>query len=108
MINFTSFAYQQCLSIGINKRFMSVAPLNSKSTGHEVSGENSKTSSHLHKARNLKKGNSKILNALIKYGYLNFEFKILETIEFLDFQTKSERRILLSSGQKGNNIIWIN
>ena len=46
-------------------------------------------------ARNLKKGNSKILNALIKYGYLNFEFKILETIEFLDFQTKSERRILL-------------
>ncbi|BDI12850.1 hypothetical protein (mitochondrion) [Phanerochaete sordida] len=34
-------------------------------------------------ARNLKKGNSQILNALIKYGYLNFEFKILETIEFL-------------------------
>ena len=46
-------------------------------------------------ARNLKKGNSKILNALIKYGYLNFEFKILETIEFLKTQTKSERRTLL-------------
>ena len=46
-------------------------------------------------ARNLKKGKSKILNALIKYGYLNFEFKILENIEFLDSQTKSERRKLL-------------
>jgi group I intron endonuclease len=46
-------------------------------------------------ARNLKKGNSKILNALIKYGYLNFEFKILETIDFNDSQTKSERRELL-------------
>ena len=46
-------------------------------------------------ARNLKKGNSKILNALIKYGYLNFEFKILEIIEFSDSKTKSERRTLL-------------
>ena len=46
-------------------------------------------------ARNLKKGNSKILNSLIKYGYLNFEFKILEIIEFLDSQTKSDRRKLL-------------
>lgn len=65
-------------------------------------------------ARNLKKGNSKILNALIKYGYLNFEFKILETIKFssrassigegakatavgplADSKTKSERRTLL-------------
>ena len=46
-------------------------------------------------ARNLKKGNSQILNALIKYGYLNFEFKILETVEFSDSQTKSERRKLL-------------
>ena len=46
-------------------------------------------------ARNLKKGKSKILKALIKYGYLNFEFKLLETIEFSDSQPKSERRRLL-------------
>ena len=52
-------------------------------------------SNPLYITRNLKKGNSKILNALIKYGYLNFEFKILETIEFLKTQTKSERRTLL-------------
>ena len=45
--------------------------------------------------RNLKKGNSKLLNAFLKYGYPNFEFKILETIEFEPSQSKSERRKLL-------------
>lgn len=52
-------------------------------------------SNPLYITRNLKKGNSKLLNALLKYGYLNFEFKILETIEFLPSNTKSERRTLL-------------
>lgn len=33
-------------------------------------------------ARNLKKGNSSIMNALLKYGYINFGVKILEIIEF--------------------------
>ena len=52
-------------------------------------------SNPLYITRNLKRGNSKLLNALLKYGYLNFEFKILETIEFLPSKTKSERRTLL-------------
>ena len=52
-------------------------------------------SNPLYLTRNLKRGNSKLLNALLKYGYLNFEFKILETIEFLPSKTKSERRTLL-------------
>jgi hypothetical protein len=46
-------------------------------------------------ARNLQKGNSKLLNAFLKYGYLNFEFKILEIIDFNSSQSKSERRNLL-------------
>lgn len=45
--------------------------------------------------RNLKKGNSYIFNAILKYGYLNFEFKVLETIAFNPFQPKSERRLML-------------
>ena len=49
----------------------------------------------LYISRNLKKGNSKILKALLKYGYINFEFKILEFIEFETSQSKSERRNLL-------------
>lgn len=49
----------------------------------------------LYIARNLKKGNSKLLNALLKYGYTNFEFKILEFIKFEPSQSKSERRSLL-------------
>ena len=52
-------------------------------------------SNPLYITRNLKRGNSKLLNALLKYGYLNFEFKILETIEFLPSKTKSERSTLL-------------
>lgn len=48
----------------------------------------------LYISRNLKKGNSKILKALLKYDYINFEFKILEFIEF-ETSTKSERRNLL-------------
>ena len=52
-------------------------------------------SNPLYITRNLKRGNSKLLNALLKYGSLNFEFKILETIEFLPSKTKSERRTLL-------------
>ena len=31
----------------------------------------------------------------MKYGYLNFEFKILETIDFEPSQSKTERRNLL-------------
>ena len=49
----------------------------------------------LYISRNLKKGNSKIFKALLKYGYINFEFKILEFIEFETSQSKSERRNLL-------------
>ena len=47
-------------------------------------------SNPLYITRNLKRGNSKLLNALLKYGSLNFEFKILETIEFLPSKTKSK------------------
>lgn len=35
----------------------------------------------LYLERNLKKGNSKLLRALLKYGYSNFEFKVLEMFE---------------------------
>jgi group I intron endonuclease len=35
----------------------------------------------LYLERNLKKGNSKLLRALLKYGYSNFEFKVLEVFE---------------------------
>jgi hypothetical protein len=35
----------------------------------------------LYITRNLKKGNSKIMNALLKYGYINFGVKVLEVIE---------------------------
>ena len=49
----------------------------------------------LYITRNLKKGNSKILKALLKYDYTNFEFKILEIIEFETSQCKSERRKLI-------------
>lgn len=46
-------------------------------------------------ARNLLKGNSRLLNAFLKYVYSNFEFKILKTIEFKAFQSKSEKRVEL-------------
>ena len=52
-------------------------------------------SNPLYITRNLKRGNSKLLNALLKYGSLNFEFKILETIDFEPSQSKTERRKLL-------------
>jgi len=35
----------------------------------------------LYLERNLEKGNSKLLRALLKYGYSNFEFKVLELFE---------------------------
>ena len=35
----------------------------------------------LYLERNLEKGNSKLLRALLKYGYSNFEFKVLEMFE---------------------------
>jgi group I intron endonuclease len=50
--------------------------------------------------RNLKKGNSVIINALLKYGYINFGIKILEFIEFEPNLSKSERKnIILSKEQ---------
>ena len=42
--------------------------------------------------RNLEKGNSAIINALLKYGYINFGFRILESIEFESNLSKSERK----------------
>ena len=56
--------------------------------------------------RNLAKGNSKILNALLKYGFINFGIRILEFIEFETKQTKSEVKnillpLLLTARAKG-------
>lgn len=45
--------------------------------------------------RNLKKGNSIIMNAILKYGYTNFEIKILDTIAFNDNQSKSDRKSII-------------
>lgn len=45
--------------------------------------------------RNLKKGNSIIMNAILKYGYTNFEIKILETITFNTNQSKSDRKSIV-------------
>lgn len=52
-------------------------------------------SNPLYIERNLEKGNSKLLRALLKYGYPNFEFKVLELIEFDASSPKSERRAKL-------------
>ena len=52
-------------------------------------------SNPLYLKRNLEKGNSKLLRAILKYGTSNFEFKVLEIIEFDQFISKSERRIQL-------------
>jgi|SRR5215471_645029 len=50
--------------------------------------------------RNLKKGNSAIMNALLKYGYINFGIKILEIIEFEINKSISEiKSIILSKEQ---------
>lgn len=49
----------------------------------------------LYLQRNLERGNSKLLRALLKYGNSNFEFKVLEFIEFDKKFSKSERRIQL-------------
>ena len=45
--------------------------------------------------RNLKKGNSIIMNAILKYGYTNFEIKILETITFDTNQSKLDRKSII-------------
>jgi len=45
--------------------------------------------------RNLKKGNSIIMNAILKYGYTNFEIKILETITFDTNKSKSDRKSII-------------
>jgi group I intron endonuclease len=45
--------------------------------------------------RNLKKGNSAIMNAILKYGYINFGIKILEFIEFNSKLSKSERKFII-------------
>lgn len=42
--------------------------------------------------RNLKKGNSKIMNALLKYGYINFGIRILEDIEFNFNQSSLDKK----------------
>jgi group I intron endonuclease len=46
----------------------------------------------LYITRNIKKGNSAIMNALLKYGYINFGIRILEIIDFYSNQSKSERK----------------
>ena len=46
-------------------------------------------------ARNLAKGNSIIMNALLKYGYMNFGIIVLETIEFESNLSKTERKTLI-------------
>lgn len=61
--------------------------------------------------RNLAKGNSKILNALLKYGFINFGIRILEFIEFETKQTKSEVKnillpLLLTARAKGKRAIF--
>lgn len=42
--------------------------------------------------RNLKKGNSQIMNALLKYGYINFGIRILEDIEFNFNQSSLDKK----------------
>ncbi len=60
----------------------------------------------LYLSRNLKKGNSAIISALLKYGYINFGIRILETIEFEPNQSKSERKsIILTKEQYFLNLI---
>lgn len=54
----------------------------------------------LYVARNLKKGNSAILSALLKYGAANFGIKILELIEFESNQSKSERKSTILSKEQ--------
>ena len=44
----------------------------------------------LYITRNLQKGNSAILKALLKYGPLKFNFKVLETVEIDLSISKSE------------------
>jgi flavin-dependent dehydrogenase len=46
----------------------------------------------LYLKRNLKKGNSKIINALLKYGYSNFGLKILEFVELDENLTISDKK----------------
>lgn len=54
----------------------------------------------LYIARNLKKGNSAIMNALLKYGYVKFGIRILEVIEIEPSLPKLEtRNIILKKEQ---------
>lgn len=46
----------------------------------------------LYLERNLEKGNSKLLRALLKYGYSNFEFKVLEMFEHPLLPTQKQGR----------------
>jgi group I intron endonuclease len=48
--------------------------------------------SRLYIERNLEKGKSKILKALLVYGFTKIEIKILETIQFLPSLNRLERR----------------
>lgn len=45
--------------------------------------------------RNLEKGNSIIMHAILKYGYANFGIRILETITFEAEDSKSDRRSII-------------
>ena len=46
-------------------------------------------------AKTLSKGQSHIMKALLKFGYINFGIRILETIEFEPNQSKSERKSII-------------
>lgn len=60
----------------------------------------------LYITRNLKKGNSAILSAILKYGYINFGIKILEIIEFESNQTKTKiKKTILAKEQYFINLI---
>jgi group I intron endonuclease len=60
----------------------------------------------LYIARNLEKGNSKILNTLLKYGYHNFEFQILENLELdSDLSSLEKRATILQREQHYLDII---
>jgi group I intron endonuclease len=47
----------------------------------------------LYLERNLEKGNSKLLRALLKYGYSNFEFKVLEMFEHSLLTTQKRKQM---------------
>lgn len=60
----------------------------------------------LYITRNLKKGNSAILNAILKYGYKNFGIRILEIIEIKSNLSQSEKKMtILAKEQYFINLI---